>query len=587
VRLAARFIATLAVVFVMVPALYAQTPPKVEWFLGYSFWRAMPTQRSNRMGYLHGGSTSVAYNFHRSVGLVADFAGFDNSKITLLSPTGSSTVASSGRAYTYLLGPRFSYRKHESFTPFFQVLLGGVHASPVTISGCTIVGPSCTPLGRDNAFAAMLGTGFDIKVSPHVALRLFEGDFLVTRFFSTNGQGRQWQKNVRLSTGIVFRFGSTDAPVASAGAACSAQPADVFAGEPVNGTASGSNFDPKRTIQYNWSGTGVRVAGTNASTRIDTTGLQPGAYQVNANLSDGSKKGVASCTARFNVKQPRGPVIACLSDPGTIRAGGTVTIRSNASSPDNRRLTYSYSTSAGNVSGTDATATLNTGGAPPGTIRVTCNVSDDRNPALMASAATAVNVEAPPPPPPPPPAPLAQRIAVLEQKLALHSIYFRTNLPTASNPTAGPLESQKETLMSLARDFKEYLGSRPEAHLTLEGHADPRGTAEFNQTLTERRVERTRSFLIENGVPASSLQTKAFGKQQNLTDDEVKAAVQENPELNEADRQRVLKNMRAIILASNRRVDVVLSTTGQQSIRQFPFNAKDSLTLISTQSGGK
>jgi len=93
--------------------------------------------------------------------------------------------------------------------------------------------------------------------------------------------------------------------------------------------------------------------------------------------------------------------------------------------------------------------------------------------------------------------------------------------------------------------------------------------------------------LIENGVPAASIETKGFGSQQNLTDDEVKAAVQQNPELNEADRQKFLKNMHAIILASNRRVDVVLSTTGQQSIRQFPFNAKDSLALISTKSAGR
>ena len=130
-----------------------------------------------------------------------------------------------------------------------------------------------------------------------------------------------------------------------------------------------------------------RTAGTNASTQIDTTGLQPGSYSVNANLSDGSKNGVASCIARFNVKQPRAPEIACSSDPGTVRTGGTSTIRSNASSPDNRRLTYNYSASAGNISGTNVTATLNTAGASPGPIRVTCNVSDDRNPALTASAA--------------------------------------------------------------------------------------------------------------------------------------------------------------------------------------------------------
>ena len=46
------------------------------------------------------------------------------------------------------------------------------------------------------------------------------------------------------------------------------------------------------------------------------------------------------------------------------------------------------------------------------------------------------------------------------------------------------------------------------------------------------------------------------------------------------ERARVMKNKRTIILASNRRVDVSLNTTGQTSVRQYPFNATDSLTLI-------
>jgi hypothetical protein len=44
--------------------------------------------------------------------------------------------------------------------------------------------------------------------------------------------------------------------------------------------------------------------------------------------------------------------------------------------------------------------------------------------------------------------------------------------------------------------------------------------------------------------------------------------------------------MKTILLASNRRVDVTLSTTGQRSVREFPFNAADSLTLLQ-QSGAK
>jgi hypothetical protein len=85
---------------------------------------------------------------------------------------------------------------------------------------------------------------------------------------------------------------------------------------------------------------------------------------------------------------------------------------------------------------------------------------------------------------------------------------------------------------------------------------------------------------MEQGIPVGNIETKAYGKQRNLTDVEVKDTVENNPELTKEERQRVLKNMRTIVLASNRRVDITLSTTGQTSVRQFPFNSTDALTLI-------
>jgi outer membrane protein OmpA-like peptidoglycan-associated protein len=551
--------------------------PRVDLSGGYSFWRAVPFNAGNRIAWTHGGTASVAYNLNDWLGVVGEFGGY---RVTRSGSTASNIVSAHGDVFSYLFGPRVSFR-HDRFTPFVQVLLGGVNASQVKLSSCTV---GCASLAGDDAFAMSAGGGLDVKLSHRLAIRLIQAEYLMTRFpdATTNTEHKITQNNVRLSAGLVVHFGSNGEQSASASAACSAEPVEVFAGAPVTGTAIGSNFNAKRAVRYNWSGTGVRVAGMNASTRIDTTGLRPGSYQVSANLSDGSKNGVASCKARFSVKQERSPEIACSSDPGTVRTGGTATIRSNANSPDNRRLTYRYSASAGNVSGADETATLNTAGASPGPIRVTCTVSDDRDPALTASAATTVTVEAPPPPALPPPPP-PQRAAVLESRLALHSIYFQTARPTLRDPTGGLLDSQQQILKTLASDFKEYLGMRPEAHLTLEGHADPRGSAKYNQILTERRVDRTKNFLIRQGVPAANLEVKAFGDEQNLTDDEVKEAVQRNPELNREDRQKVLNNMHSIILASNRRVDVVLSTTGQQSTRVFPFNVQDSLTLISTQ----
>jgi outer membrane protein OmpA-like peptidoglycan-associated protein len=382
----------------------------------------------------------------------------------------------------------------------------------------------------------------------------------------------------------VFRFGGNPPPVPPS-AACSVQPAEVFAGEPVTATASGSNFNPKRTVKYDWDGTGVKVAGSDASTTIDTTGLQPGSYGVTANLNDGSRKnGFASCSARFTVKEPRPPVISCSADPASLQTGGASTINSNASSPDGRRLTYSYTASAGEISGSGNTAALNTRGAQPGHITVTCNVSDDRNPPLTGSSTTIVAVEAPPPPPPPAPAP---EIKQLEAKLALHSIYFPTARPSAENPEAGLVDSQAQILKTLAEDFKSYLKYEPNAHLILGGHADPRGSAEYNKALTQRRVERTKNFLVEHGAPADHFETRSFGKEDQLTADQIKELIAQNPDLSPADRQQMLKNLQVLVLANNRRVDVTLSTTGQQSTRLYPFNAKDYLALINPKGGEK
>jgi len=426
----------------------------------------------------------------------------------------------------------------------------------------------------------MFGGGLDVNLSRHVALRLFRADYVYSNYrYGAPGVTPQTEiRGVRLQVGLNFMFGG-EAPAMAPSASCSVQPTEVFAGESVTATASGSNFGPKRTVKYTWNGTGVKVTGSDASVQIDTTSLQPGSYGVTANLSDGRKNGFASCSGRFTVKEPRPPVISCSANPDRVRTGGTSTINSTASSPDGRRLAYSYTASAGDISGNGDTATLNTGNSPPGRITVTCNVSDDRNPPLTASSTTIVNVEAPPPPP--------AEIKQLETRLALHSIYFQTARPTVDNPEGGLVDSQAQILITLANDFKAYLKYRPDAHLILGGHADPRGSEEYNKGLTQRRVDRTKNFLVEHGVPADHFETRSFGKDDNLTTEQVKDQIAQNPELSPSDRQQMLDNLRVLVLANNRRVDVTLSTTGQQSVRGYPFNAKDYLALINLKGGEK
>jgi outer membrane protein OmpA-like peptidoglycan-associated protein len=289
-----------------------------------------------------------------------------------------------------------------------------------------------------------------------------------------------------------------------------------------------------------------------------------------------SKNNEASAATTFTVKEPpkNPPTVSCSANPTSVQAGATVTISCTCNSPDNVPVSVSnFTASGGTITGSGNTAALNTTGASPGTVNVGATCSDQRG--LNTPATTMVTIEAPPPPPQPSP-----EVRRLEARLALHSVYFPTAQPTTTKPTGGLVKSQQATLTSLATDFKTYLESKPDAHLILEGHADPRGTDEYNQALSERRVGSTKAFLVGLGVPEGSIETKAYGKQQQLTADQVKQSLEQNPELTASEQQRITKNMRTIILASNRRVDVTLSTTGQESVRQFPFNAADSLTLI-------
>src|SRR5260370_35866306 len=149
----------------------------------------------------------------------------------------------------------------------------------------------------------------------------------------------------------------------------------------------------------------------------------------------------------------------------------------------------------------------------------------------------------------------------------------------------GLLASQEVTLDALASDFKQYLTYRPDAHLILEGHADIRGAKDYNVKLSERRVERSKSFLVEKGVPVDHLEIRAFGFEKNMTSEEVKKLLEADTDLAAAEKQKLLKNLLTVRLANNRRVDVTLSTTGEQSVRRFPFSAKHALSLLTWGAG--
>ncbi|MFN3891656.1 MAG: peptidoglycan-associated lipoprotein Pal [Beijerinckiaceae bacterium] len=58
-----------------------------------------------------------------------------------------------------------------------------------------------------------------------------------------------------------------------------------------------------------------------------------------------------------------------------------------------------------------------------------------------------------------------------------------------------------------------WLAQYPRYTITVEGHADERGTREYNFALGAKRAEVTKNYLAARGVPASRMRTISYGKE--------------------------------------------------------------------------
>ena len=152
----------------------AQDYPKGEVAGNYTYIRINPGGTD-----CHGGGGSAAWSLNHYLGVVGEFSGC---KVTGL-PSGVSA-----HTFTYLFGPRLTYRAYGRLEPFGEALFGGVH-----VGG--------TGGFSDSAFAMALGGGADYKWKPSVAIRFIQADYLYTRFGGTH------QNSFRLQAGVVFRFG--------------------------------------------------------------------------------------------------------------------------------------------------------------------------------------------------------------------------------------------------------------------------------------------------------------------------------------------------------------------------------------------
>jgi peptidoglycan-associated lipoprotein len=65
-------------------------------------------------------------------------------------------------------------------------------------------------------------------------------------------------------------------------------------------------------------------------------------------------------------------------------------------------------------------------------------------------------------------------------------------------------------------DLAQALRGSPGLGLLLEGHADERGTPEYNLALGDRRAQAVKDFLVAAGVDASRIATVSYGEERPL-----------------------------------------------------------------------
>ena len=121
-----------------------------------------------------------------------------------------------------------------------------------------------------------------------------------------------------------------------------------------------------------------------------------------------------------------------------------------------------------------------------------------------STASTTITVSTPPPPAPvaAPAGPSAAEI-LAKQVQDLHFDYDKSDVRPADQPI----------LQGDATALKTIFGMDPNFVITIEGHCDERGTAEYNLALGERRAVNVRAYLVSLGISADRLRIVSYGKE--------------------------------------------------------------------------
>jgi peptidoglycan-associated lipoprotein len=150
-------------------------------------------------------------------------------------------------------------------------------------------------------------------------------------------------------------------------------------------------------------------------------------------------------------------------------------------------------------------------------------------------AAPAVTPKPAPPPPvrtattqppaataPAPRYPNATTRARIDQLLAkIEDAYFDYDKFSLRSDALKTLQADSTELRDILKDYPDY-------KLTIEGHADERGSAEYNVALGDRRAGAAKDYLVGIGIPPAQLDILSYGKERPVCQEHDEACWQRN-----------------------------------------------------------
>jgi peptidoglycan-associated lipoprotein len=195
---------------------------------------------------------------------------------------------------------------------------------------------------------------------------------------------------------------------------------------------------------------------------------------------------------------PAAPVVAQFTaEPSTIQRGQSATLRWEVGGETtnisiNNGIGTVRSTGSQQVSPNSSTTYTLTATGPGGS----------------TTASATVSVATPPPPTPSEaPTPSAPR-ATVEERISseIQDAYFDYDKSDVRGDARDALTRDAAALKAILAEF-------PNATITVEGHCDERGSAEYNIGLGDRRASSSKDFLVSLGVPENRLKTISYGKE--------------------------------------------------------------------------